>query len=369
MKRTAVFLLLISLIFVASPGGIATQEQKPEEKIVLAAVGDIMLGTTWPDESTLPPDDGVTLLAEVTPILTAADVTFGNLEGPMIDGGSTAKCPPRSFNCFAFRVPTRYGRYLKEAGFDVLSLANNHILDFGVEGRESTRKVLDDLGIAHSGEVGDIAHLTVKEKKIDVIAFSTYKTAYDLRNLKEAKKVVAASVASADLVVVSFHGGGEGPRYQRVPRRTERFLGENRGHLRRFAYAVIDAGADLIIGHGPHVVRGLEVYRDRLIAYSLGNFATYGPFNLKGPNGLSLVLEVHLGLDGAFLGGRIHPVKQEKPGGPRLDPDQTIIPMARQLSEKDFGSRAIKLSDDGTMAPPPPPPPPKPRRRPGQPRR
>jgi hypothetical protein len=96
------------------------------------------------------------------------------------------------------------------------------------------------------------------------------------------------------------------------------------------------------------------VIRGHLVAYSLGNFATYGGMNLSGPNGLSLVLEVRLAPDGTFLGGRIHPARQERPGGPRLDPTGAVIPVVRRLSAEDFGAAAVKVSDDGTLAPPQP---------------
>lgn len=326
-----------------------------EEEIVFVGVGDIMMGSTFPDETggRLPPDDGVGMLAEVAPILSAADVAFGNLEGPLIDGGTSTKCPKKkSSRCYAFRVPTRYGKYLKDAGFDIMSLANNHALDFGLEGRESSKKVLDELGIAHSGEVGDIAYVTVKGKKIALIAFATYHASYNLNDLEAATRAVSELAATSDLVFVSFHGGAEGASRQRVPEGTEMFLGENRGDLRKFARAVIDAGADLVVGHGPHVVRGMEVYKDRLIAYSLGNFATYGGFNLSGPNGLSLILEVKMALDGTFLGGQIHPAKQERPGGPKLDPEGEVIRVIRKLSLADFGKNAVEVGVDGRIFPP-----------------
>jgi hypothetical protein len=325
---------------------------KEDRGLVVAAVGDIMLGSTWPDSGRLPENDGADLLVEVSPIISDADIAFGNLEGPMIDGGKSVKCPADSTRCYAFRVPTRYGKHLKEAGFDVMSLANNHALDFGFEGRESSKRVLDTLGIAHSGAVGDVAHLTVKGKKIDLIAFSNYSTSHNLNDVESAVKVVSRSAATADLVIVSFHGGAEGARYQHVPEGVEMFLGENRGDLRRFAHAVIDAGADLVLGHGPHVVRGMEVYKGRLIAYSLGNFATYGSFNLTGPLGLSLILEAKLASDGTFIDGLIHPVKQEKPGGPLLDADFTIVPLVRQLSKADFGDRAVLVEGEGLIYPP-----------------
>ncbi len=348
------------LIQVAEADSLQSQSQKTPQKpatedadeITFAAVGDVMLGSTWPDDSGLPPEDGAYLLKEVEPILQAADVTFGNLEGPMLEGGVSEKCPPDKLNCYAFRVPTRYGRYLKEAGFDVMSLANNHALDFGGQGRASSKRTLDSLGIEHSGDIGDIAHLTVKGKKIALIAFATYPHSYNLNNLDEARRVVASLAASNDLVVVSFHGGAEGATRQRVPQGAEIFFSENRGDLRSFSHAMIDAGAALVIGHGPHVVRGMEVYKKHLIAYSLGNFATYGRFNLSGPLGLSLILTARLGKDGSFLGGSVEPVKQVKPGGPRLDPRGEIIPVLRQLSSGDFGANAVRVGEDGRLSPP-----------------
>src|SRR5215471_8887289 len=233
-----------------------------DEDIVLEAVGDVMLGTTFPDASggDLPPNDGADLLQEVTPILKRGDIVFGNLEGPLVDGGVSAKCRgKRPGSCYAFRVPTRYGKYLKDAGFSVMGLANNHAMDFGQEGRTSSRQMLDLLGIAHSGEVGDIAHLMVKGKKVEVIAFATYPNAYNLLDLDDSLQVIRDARAESDLVIVSFHGGAEGATHQHVPSGDETFLGEDRGDLRKFTHAAIDAGAHVVLGSGPHVVRGMEI--------------------------------------------------------------------------------------------------------------
>lgn len=352
--------LLACLILLAANLA-AARDKKPApcgkgaEEINVAAVGDIMLGSTYPETAPLPPEDGANILAEVTPILTAADLTFGNLEGPMLEGGATAKCSDeaaRAGRCYAFRVPTRYGAHLKKAGFDVMSLANNHVMDFGLEGRASAAKVLDELGIAHSGAPGDVARLTVRGRKVAVIAFATYPHSHNLLDLEAARAAVSELVSTSDIVVVSFHGGAEGARYQHVAQGSEMFYGENRGDLREFSRAMIDAGADLIIGHGPHVMRGLEIYKGRLIAYSLGNFATYGSFNLAGPNGLAAILEVKLACDGTFLGGRLHPVKQIKPGGPLLDAEAGVLPLVRQLSQEDFGASAALISEKGEVTAP-----------------
>lgn len=342
-------LLLCSLTVFASTQSDQKTTKKEQKSIVFAAVGDVMLGSTWPDESRLPPDDGANLLTEVAPVLSSADIAFGNLEGPMIDGGTSSKCGSKSLNCYAFRVPVRYAKYLKDAGFDVMSLANNHAGDFGMDGIISSKKALKALSIAHTAEAGDTAILDVKGKKIEVIGFATNSISYNLNDIETAKRVVAQASAKSDIVVVSFHGGAEGAKHQNVPNGSEVFLGEQRGNLRKFTHAVVDAGADLVIGHGPHVVRGMEVYKERLIAYSLGNFATYGAFNLNGVNGLSLVLEAHISLDGKIVGGRIYSAKQEKPGGPKLDSSKAVVSVINQLSQTDFGTSAVKVAEDEAL--------------------
>lgn len=324
---------------------------KPDDAITFAAVGDIMMGSTFPEER-LPPEDGAKMLLEVTPVLSAADIAFGNLEGPLAEGGETKKCKKNGGACYAFRCPTRYGQYLLDAGFDVMSLANNHANDFGEDGRAQTMAKLDELGIAHTGPVGDIARLTVRGKKVDVIAFATYAHSHNLNDLETARALVEKSAAEADIVVVSFHGGAEGKSRQRVPHGPEMFHGENRGDLRVFTHAMVDAGADLILGHGPHVIRGIEVYKDRLIVYSLGNFATYGGFNLSGASGLSTIVEATLAPDGKFVSGKAHPLKQIPPGGPVFDDKKELLPLLRDLSEADFPGTAVRVGADGTLLPP-----------------
>lgn len=320
------------------------------DEIIFTAVGDVMLGTTFPDESTLPPNDGADLLTEVAPFLKRGDVVYGNLEGPIVDGGDSAKCRGKKIGtCFAFRVPTRYGKYLKDAGFTAMGLANNHAMDFGLEGRASSRQVLDAMQIAHTGEVGDIARLTVKSRKITVIAFATYQGAFNFLDLDASLQTIRTAKTESDLVIVGFHGGAEGATHQHVLEGDETFLGEDRGDLRRFTHAAIDAGADLVLGSGPHVVRAMEIYKGKLIAYSLGNFATYGPFNLNAENGLTLVLEAHLATDGTFLRGKAYAVKQEKPGGPKLDPEMKILPVLRALSDTDFKQTAIVVGPQGEL--------------------
>jgi hypothetical protein len=328
------------------------QREASKDPITIAAVGDIMLASPFPNESRMPPNDGDGMLKDVTPLLSAADIAFGNLEGPMIDGGGSSKCSPGSTRCFAFRMPTRYGKYLKEAGFDVMSTANNHASDFGDAGRASTRKVLDDLGIKHAGSDKaqfSTTYLDVRGKKVAFIGFAHNNLVPNVNDLDNARRLVEAADKTADIVVVSFHGGAEGTGAQHVPNRTEIFAGEARGNLPAFAHTVIDAGADLVLGHGPHVMRGMEIYKDRLISYSLGNFATYGWFQLAAETGLTMILEVKIGADGKFLGGKINAGRQEGRGIPVLDKSGESIRVVRSLSEADFGANAPKIADDGTI--------------------
>jgi poly-gamma-glutamate capsule biosynthesis protein CapA/YwtB (metallophosphatase superfamily) len=323
-----------------------------DESLTIAAVGDIMLGSTSINDTFLPPNDGADILKEVTPILSQADIAFGNLEGPLLEGGKTEKCPPNSTRCFAFRVPTRYGKLLKDAGFDVLSLANNHAADFGDYGRESTRKTLDALGIKHAGSDRQQFAMTIVEskgKRIAFIGFAHNDIVPNVNDLVFARKLVEQANKKADLVVVSFHGGAEGVAAQRVPQMTEMLGTEKRGNLPLFARTVIDAGADLVLGHGPHVLRGMEIYKDRLIAYSMGNFATYGMFNLKAETSLTAIFEIRIGLDGKFISGKLHAGKQLGRGGPTLDESGEAIRKVRELSIADFAGNAPKIADDGTF--------------------
>ena len=333
------------------------------DAIRIAAVGDIMLGSAFPNDSRMPPNDGADLLDAVTPILSAADIAFGNMEAPIVDGGASEKCPepkppppgekPEPIRCFAFRMPTRYAKHLKDAGFDILSVANNHASDFGEAGRASTRKALDELGIKHAGSDRtrySTTYLDVKGRKVAFIGFAHNNISPNVNDLVTARRLVQAADKLADIVVVSFHGGAEGTGAQRVPKQTEMFFGEKRGNLPLFARTVIDAGADLVLGHGPHVLRGMEIYKDRLIAYSLGNFATYGWFSLKNETALTMILEVDLMPDGSFAGGQIHAAKQIDRGVPVLDETGAAIKKVRQLSQMDFAATAPKVADDGTIS-------------------
>jgi hypothetical protein len=190
----------------------------------------------------------------------------------------------------------------------------------------------------------------VGEIRVALVGFASYPWAASLTDIAAAKRLVRRAARLADVVVVTMHAGAEGRDQQHVTRRTERFLGENRGNVVRFSRAVVDAGADLVVGHGPHVLRGMEWHKKRLIAYSLGNFAGYKVFSMGGPLSTSAILRVTLRGDGTFETGRVVPTHLVGAGLPALDPAETAHGVLRSLSREDFGSRAVKISADGILA-------------------
>jgi poly-gamma-glutamate capsule biosynthesis protein CapA/YwtB (metallophosphatase superfamily) len=317
-----------------------SRPKEPKEELYsIIGVGDIMMGTNYPSSSSLPPDDGKNMLDDVKDILSSADVTFGNLEGTLLNSGGTPKKCLNPENCVAFRMPEHYAGHLKDAGFDLLSTANNHSGDMGVEGRESTASTLEKYGIKYAGYLTSPSY-TIYEKdgiKYGFTAFAPNTGTNSLHDLKKAARIVSELEKKCDIVIVSFHGGAEGTGAQHVTRKTEMFLEEDRGNVYKFAHTVVDAGADIVFGHGPHVSRGIEVYNGRLIAYSLGNFCTYKKFGLSGALGVAPILKVYVDKSGRFKKYGITSIKQVKGGIPVIDENNTAAKIIEKLSMDDFG--------------------------------
>jgi poly-gamma-glutamate capsule biosynthesis protein CapA/YwtB (metallophosphatase superfamily) len=279
------------------------------------------------------------------------EVVMGNLEGTLTERGS-AKCAAGSSDCFAFHAPPEYARLLRHAGFTVMNLANNHALDYGAAGQEDTVAAVRGAGMLTTGRPGEIAYVKVRGTRVALVGFAPYPWAQSLVDLSAAEALVRKADRWADVVVVTMHAGAEGAEHQHVRPGTERFLGENRGNSVAFAHAVVRAGADLVVGSGPHVLRGMEWYRGRLIAYSLGNFVGYQTLNTSGMSGVTGILRVTLARDGSWGKGTLVPVTIAGDGIPRPDPAEAAHGVVRTLSKQDFGKRAMRLSRDGTLQPP-----------------
>ncbi|HNR68184.1 MAG TPA: CapA family protein [bacterium] len=317
----------------------------------LAAVGDLMLGSWVVDKIRR---DGVDYPFDSTRvIIQSADVAIANLEAPFTAGGQ--QFPDKTYT---FRVPPEFSRGVQRAGFDVVTLANNHILDYGCEGLADTRAALDAVGILHSGAGPNRQHACQPvywqqgETRVAFIGYSfTYPTEFwatksGCGTCHPSEQMVEETLhqarAQADWVVVSFHWGEE---KRTTPKDYQIY----------FAHLAIDNGADLVLGHHPHVLQGMEVYRNRLIAYSLGNYA-FGSYSPSARD--SAILKVILD-DNGLLYARVIPVSVTNhfvEFQPRIlngAEAARIIADLNRLSAPLNKGRDI-LAEDGSLSPFPP---------------
>jgi hypothetical protein len=317
------------------------------EQFTLSAVGDVIMGAA---PSALPPGNGAGFFADVENSLHA-DLQMANLEQPLTDDTGVGKCSAATAGktCFQFRSPPSYAKVLKDAGFALVTLANNHAYDFGAAGHQNTRKALDGAGVKYTGPPGLITKTTVKGINVAVLGFAPYPWANDVVKVAQAQDLVRRAKAQADIVIIQAHMGGEGADRTHVKPGTELFLGENRGDPVAFSHAVIDAGADIVIGHSPHVMRAMEFYNGHLIAYSLGNFAGYRALGYTGVVGVTGILRVTLRKDGSFVAGTLVPTRMVAPGLPRMDPGKQAISLVSGLTKTDFPKTGAQLGSDGKI--------------------
>ena len=321
-------------------------------EFTIIGVGDIMLGSNYPFEYLLPKNDA-NILQNTQNILKNADITAGNLEGTLFDTGGTPKSCNNPNICYVFRMPSRYGTYLKQAGFDYLSIANNHSNDFGEIGIKETMKNLDNLGIKYSG-IKDIAESSILEKdgkKFGFISFSPNSATVKLNDYNYAKKFISELKSKVDIVIVMFHGGAEGANAEHITKRHEIFHSEDRGNVYEFAHFAIDNGADVIFGQGPHVTRAVELYRNKFISYSGGNFATFGKINISGSMGIAPIFKIKINNKGDFISGEIIPVKQTyRSLGPFIDSEKLAIKKIISLNKSDFpNGNGLSISEEGKI--------------------
>jgi poly-gamma-glutamate capsule biosynthesis protein CapA/YwtB (metallophosphatase superfamily) len=320
------------------------QNQGRQGGVSFAAVGDTMLGNS-PE---LPSDPG-SYLDHMRGQLSG-DVVFGNLEGTLTDVSDSPKCGGApSGDCYAFRTPPNYARYLAAAGFTVMNDANNHSYDFGQEGLEETLAALHKAGIAQDGLPGEITVAKAGGEKVAFLGFAPYSTTASLFDIPAARSLIRRAGRHAEIVVVAIHAGAEGTAAQHLTGGEETYLGEDRGDPEAFAKMAVRAGADLVLGSGPHVLRAMEIYRGRLIAYSLGNFSGFHNFDTEGVLGASAVLHATLDPDGAFRSGRIASVRLVEAGQPVPDPSGEGARIIAELSREDLGGAAVKLGGKGRI--------------------
>lgn len=254
--------ILITLLFCSCPAVLHAEE------IVLSAVGDVMLAGKW---TPLLKAKGYDYpFAGVKSILTTSDLSIANLESPIARGGKEF-----SGKKFRFRAEPAVASALKHAGISVVTLANNHSMDFGAEALLETLEHLRAKNIAWVGAGNDLSDaramtvLTVKGRKIAFLGYSLTQPVEFFAGAHRAgtapgyeafvRADVARARAAAEYVIVSFHWGKEA-------------TGTIQDYQRAMAHCAIDSGADIILGHHPHVLQGVERYKKGIIFYSLGNF-------------------------------------------------------------------------------------------------
>lgn len=317
----------------------------------LAMVGDVMLGTDTA-AGKLPPHDGKGLLDEASPFFRQADVALGNLEGSLGSGGINRKVG--CGKCYAFRTPIAIVPRLKEAGFTGFSIANNHARDFGDEGWQQTHNLLTQAGMGSAGfPRAPIMAVGVRQTQTCLLAFAPNSGMHSLNDVAQMQRMVKHARTRCHLVVVSFHGGAEGSDKTRTPQGHEHYLGEDRGDVRMFARSAIEAGAQVVFGHGPHVPRGMELYRGHLIAYSLGNFMTYGGISVQGVLGYAPLLRVELDAQGRLMKGQVVSFRQTPHGPVRLDSKGSVAALMQQLTQADFNGGRLQWGASGVFVPAP----------------
>jgi len=327
-------------------GGDATMEQSQQrltdnDTISISIVGDMMIGSSYPSPHLLPPEHEGNILQHAIPFLQETDLRIGNLESVISDSAAVhKKCGVTQ--CYAFCTPSRYARWYKEAGFEYLNLSNNHSFDFGPDGIQHTLDFLRQQQIRTSGVwQHPVDTLTVRNTRIGFVSFAPHNNCLDLNNDSLVQAYITQLRPRCDVLLVFFHGGAEGTTRTHIPRKREFYYGQDRGDVMRFAHLCVDAGADIVVGSGPHVVRGMELYKDKLIAYSLGNFATYSLFNLKHPYNLAPLLQVKITRQGALVEHKVLSFLQHGEGIPKPDTALQAMKLIKALSEQDFGYEGV----------------------------
>lgn len=359
---------ILALLGVAMPGR-AQRAGAPDggnatEAVRVCAGGDVTLGTNLDTTWTKPMSDWLKrpvpalprpdrLLRPLQPLLSDADVVLVNVEGAIGSGPvEKPKCEPEARGCFALRQPPATAsalRALSPRGQVVGNLANNHSRDAGADGMARTIALLRRAHVRITGV--DTLATPVATWNGDTVAFLGFSTSTgpDPRDLAAVTRHVSRAAARYPLLVVTMHMGAEGRSAQRTRDTMEVYFEERRGNAVAFAHAAADAGAKLVVGHGPHVIRAMEWRNATLIAYSLGNLVTYGPFSLREPLNRGAILCATLDAKRGVVGAFLRPTKQRAPGRVSSDRSSRSVIIADSLSRLDFPDSGAALMTEAVV--------------------
>jgi poly-gamma-glutamate capsule biosynthesis protein CapA/YwtB (metallophosphatase superfamily) len=324
-------------------------------QVTVHAVGDVMPGSVYPSLKAGATAVPARLFEAIQSALTGSDLLFANFEGAATSNpGDTKPCTSRPGTCYRFLIPPEAGPVFDAAGFHVLNIAGNHTMDAGPQSVERTVRLLEansKVCVAGVPARPTCSLTSASGIRIHLTGFAPHTGALRA-DRQTVEETVRGLKKPGEIVVVSFHIGAEGAAAQHVTRDIEYFLGDNRGNVYDLAHAAIDAGADLVLGHGPHVLRALENYRGRLIVYSMGNFSTFGTVSAAPPMRYGAVFQIRLDDDGSFRSCRIVSTEQNKASAeyqagitPTPDPDRNAFRLVRSFTAQDFPGTPLRFSE------------------------
>jgi len=345
------------------PDTLSPASSKP---VRVCAGGDVTLGTNldpkWPAMAarrlraeynlSAEPDS---LVAPLRPLFADADIVLINVETAIGRGAFTPKCGPKSQNCFSFRGDPSAAPALRSLGGTgavvVGNVANNHARDAGNEGVDSTIAHLRRAGMLSTGADTLATPVVLPDGRVvGILGFYTSTETPDVRDLAAVRRHVGRAAEMYETVIVTAHLGAEGYGAQRTRDATELFLASkiDRGNPVAFARTSLDAGATVMLGHGPHVLRAIEWRGPGLAMYSLGNLATYGPFNLLEPMNRGMVACVDL-WKRQVVGAELRPTMQRAAGVVMVDPARRALRLVDSLTTLDFPATGGRVDVTGEV--------------------
>jgi poly-gamma-glutamate capsule biosynthesis protein CapA/YwtB (metallophosphatase superfamily) len=280
------------------------------------------------------------------PQLAQADLALGNLEGAITTHPTARKAyvPGRSY---AFRFPVETADLLKKANFHILSIANNHSNDYGPIGFADTQQHLSAAGLEFTGLKDSHVIRTIKGLRVGVIALAHYPAYNNVLDIEGTARLVAQVRSKSDIVVLFYQLGGEGDSHALLTNEDAVFLGEQRGNARKFAAAMVKAGASALIGHGPHLVRATECMSGVPVLHSIGNFVGAGGLSIRSLANVTVFSELIFNAEGRFKGVRLTPTTFDKDRLPILDDSGRALHLInwfnRQASKTLSGFEALNL--------------------------
>ena len=303
----------------------------PTESFVLTGVGDMVFSGDHA-LNTRSLQAMVSHLSGANLGLAQPAFIFGNLEGPITSLTETSK-PSIPGVSYAFRFPVATAKLLKSSGFHAVTLANNHSLDYGGAGLRDTLNHLSQQDIVGSGHLrGQFELFDLEAIKIALVSVGFYPMQNSIKELDAITALIASAKRSADAVIVAMHAGAEGEAHIELPEGPETFLGEARGDSRAFARAAIAAGADAIVGYGPHVLRAAECIAGRPVFYSIGNFLGVGGLSAQGLTGVAAIAQLAFDANKKLIGSRLVPIFFDSNKFPQVDPTGKAIALVWHLN-------------------------------------